>query len=271
MKKTLITLLALAGVASADYIWQGGSGTITQDDWKNKNNWNITNNSSWVENSNGPLDCDGMYGVKTVINQSLTLSGFNLEGWQPLLQVTNNSTLTATFDKLQCNGASITVDAGSTFNMTVIGDYKDFEGNFYVNGTLNLNLDGDNGIPTTKFTLGDSASLSVSNSTTGDAVTLNANLLGDEAGFIYTRTLLTYNNASFTNVTYEFGEGWTNVGEGEITGAQQYKITNNASGISVSYMAVAPASTPNVPEPTTATLSLLALAGLAARRRRASR
>ncbi|MBQ8243207.1 MAG: PEP-CTERM sorting domain-containing protein [Bacteroidaceae bacterium] len=207
-----------------------------------------------------------MYNVKTVINKSLTLSGFNLEGWQPLLQVTTNSIFTATFDKLQFNGASITVDEGSTFNMKVVGDYKDYTGNFYINGTLNLDLDYDNGIPSTVFTLGDNASLSVSNSTTNGAVTLNANLIGNEAGVIYTRDLLTYNNAAFTNVAYNFGEGWTNVGDGEITGANQYKITNNTTGISVSYMAVAP-----IPEPTTATLSLLALAGLAARRRRASR
>ncbi len=41
--------------------------------------------------------------------------------------------------------------------------------------------------------------------------------------------------------------------------------------VKVTEMSLVPASSPVVPEPTTATLSLLALAGLAARRRRASR
>lgn len=56
------------------------------------------------------------------------------------------------------------------------------------------------------------------------------------------------------------------------TGAESKGATVTISDIALSYTAVPAAPvTPAVPEPTTATLSLLALAGLAARRRRASR
>lgn len=48
-------------------------------------------------------------------------------------------------------------------------------------------------------------------------------------------------------------------------------LTASDMTIKVTEMSLIPASSPVVPEPTTATLSLLALAGLAARRRRASR
>jgi len=48
-------------------------------------------------------------------------------------------------------------------------------------------------------------------------------------------------------------------------------LTASNMTIKVTEMSLIPASSPVVPEPTTATLSLLALAGLAARRRRASR
>ena len=48
-------------------------------------------------------------------------------------------------------------------------------------------------------------------------------------------------------------------------------LTASNMTIKVTEMSLVPASSPVVPEPTTATLSLLALAGLAARRRRASR
>lgn len=263
MKKTLIALMALAGVASADYVWNGPSGSITSTQWGDKSNWTFTNGSSWNNNSVTGPNTDAMYDANIVVNQSITLSGFRIEGYLPKFTVTNNSTFTATFVKFQ-GPAVIDVDSGSTFNLTIDGDYKDNTATFTVDGTLNLDATDDNGWCTTTFTLGNNGSLSISNANNcASSVTLNATLQGSEAGSIYTRSLLTYSNASLTNVAYNFGEGWTDVGEGEITGAKQYKITNDANGISVNYMAVAP-----IPEPTTATLSLLALAGLAARRRR---
>ena len=264
MKKTLIALMALAGVASADYIWNGPSGFITSSQWGDKSNWTFDKGSSWNNASVSGPNTDAMYDANIVVNQSITLSGFTLEGYLPKFTVTNNSTFTATFNKFQ--GASvIVVDSGSTFNLTINGDYKDSSAKFTVDGILNLDATDDTAWSTTNiFTIGDSGSLTIANANNcGSSVTLKAQLSGDEAGVIYTRTLLTYDNASLTNVEFDFGQGWKDVEGGEITGVNQYKITNNAQGIYVSYMAVAP-----IPEPTTATLSLLALAGLAARRRR---
>ena len=257
--------MALAGVASADYVWKGGSGTITSTDWATATNWNCTNGSTWASGTNGP-NTNGMFNTNVEINQSITLSGFMLEGYYSKFTIKNNSTFTATFKKFQ-GPSDVVVDSGSTFNLTVDGDFKDGS-EFTVNGTLNLDATGDNEWSQEHvFTLGNNGSLTIANANNcGSSVTLKAQLNGDEAGVIYTRTLLTYDNASLTNVEFDFGQGWKDVEGGEITGVNQYKIANTATGIEVSYMAVAP-----IPEPTTATLSLLALAGLAARRRRASR
>ncbi len=60
-----------------------------------------------------------------------------------------------------------------------------------------------------------------------------------------------------------------NVNTDEITSAYVFSdILSQNDAIAMNEAAIAAMSTPNVPEPTTATLSLLALAGLCARRRR---
>ena len=46
MKKTLITLIALAGMAHADFVWNGG-GSITQELWQTESSWSITGSDSW--------------------------------------------------------------------------------------------------------------------------------------------------------------------------------------------------------------------------------
>lgn len=204
-----------------------------------------------------------MYKAHIVIRDSITIEPV-LEGWFPTMSIENNSTVTAVFSKFQA--PTMSVSEGSTFNVTVNGDLKDGQ-NYTINGTMILNATDDNALGNVTLTLGDVAQFTLKNSThavtgnNGGLFTLNAHLFGAD-GEISTRTLIRYDNASisgFDKITCNFGEGWTNVGNGDITGVYQYKLVNTSAGLTVEYM---------VPEPTTAALSLLALAGLAARRRR---
>ncbi len=269
MKKTLIALLTLSGVASADFVWNGGAGTISATEWAKESNWTLTGTDVGTWNGTvGPgapgqasgSAGDAMYKAHIVIRDSITIEPL-LEGWFPTMCIENNSSVTAVFKKFQA--PTISVGEGSTFDITVDGDIKDGQ-NYTVNGTMILNATDDADLQAIRLTLGDNASFTLKNSsyTTGNegSVTLNANLFGVD-GEITTRTLIQYENASIglDLISCNFGEGWTNVGDGEVTGIYQYKLVNTSTGLTVKYM---------VPEPTTAALSLLALAGLAARRRR---
>jgi len=173
-----------------------------------------------------------------------------------------------TLKKLQ-GGGYVTVDETSTLNLAITGAHKDNAFTFNIDGTLDLdfrNVNRVEGNPpgNTVFNIGDGASITIKNHTFESALTLNATLLNaaaaGESGVLTTRALLKLQNVTAGTIEGHFGEGWTNVGDGEVTGAMQYKLTTTDAGVFVSYMVI--------PEPATATLSLLALAGLAARRRR---
>ena len=71
--------------------------------------------------------------------------------------------------------------------------------------------------------------------------------------------MLTMTKGNSTVATLEIADGLT---------ASNITLGSNITGISGLSMTTTPAPSDSVPEPTTATLSLLALAGLAARRRR---
>ena len=53
MKKTLITLIALAGIAYADFIRNGGE-SITQELWQTESSWTVTGSDSWPSAGTGP-------------------------------------------------------------------------------------------------------------------------------------------------------------------------------------------------------------------------
>ena len=272
--------MALVGVASADFVWLGGSGTINADQWGNQANWNLTEGDTWA-GTVGPGATgqpsgdsgDAMYKAHTVIGESITIQPL-LEGWKNTVTINNNSTVSATFSKFQ--GSTITVESGSTFNVVVNGDVKDGQ-TYTIDGTMILDASGDDSnLSNVSLTLGNNASFTLKGCNHGltyeyqqgkyantGTVTINTNLFGTESG-ILSRTLIGYDSANIVleRISCNFGENWTNVGaEGEITEAYQYKLVNTSNGLTVEYAV-------NIPEPTTATLSLLALAGLAARRRR---
>ncbi len=232
MKKTIITLLALAGVAAAD---------STQELWSlDFTGTNLT--SSFADGvSLSTLPTSG-------INNGLTL---------------NNAPLTLTQ-----TGSILTYEDQFVFSVTLevnshLGNWPELVGfgnnsnnwkaAYYVQDS-NFVLD-KNGFGTPDET----------NKAIGDvSVTLN------------TPITLSFKSDGEGTITMYVGDtvaGYTTIGDGYLTqtiekfaigGRIGGKAGNNAD------VTVYGASLSIIPEPTTATLSLLALAGLAARRRRAS-
>lgn len=277
MKKTIVVLMALAGVASADYVWKGGS-TIDSDGWKNSENWTLGEGDTF--NGNGPgMTSSNMWGDIYVSGASGSVGNednFTLEGWSLDLHLSNSTDLT--FQRIQKfqGGANITID--ETSSLTIYSYYGgndgssinlDNKGSFTLGYSLrtqggdgfNMNL-FDTGIVTLK-------AQNTNGTNSAKVASITAMLTGTEAG-IQERILINKESGvSFdsTETTYTFtdvnGSVMTAVDSLEALAAAtapSYYVTKDDKGIKVSYVLV--------PEPTTATLSLLALAGLAARRRR---
>lgn len=254
MKKTLIALIALAGIASADWTNDTDastsftiSGTGYASDYRLIMNGNDTNDKTIEITSTGTttiaaIDGNGLNNIDSVT--------FNIDG-----------TLTITdYVKLSNKAGNKTIlDLGNT-------------------GSIILSRAG------AAFSSADQAT----------ALTLNAGLLSGETE----RTLITCDYLKVKSLTLNITAptGYTNGGlVYEYNGAYYSDVTMNASGYctitdvtktieledgkvytvadirgnskasikGLSLLATAP-----IPEPTTATLSLLALVGLAARRRR---
>ena len=266
MKKTIVALMALCSVALADYTWTGGNGTITSTQWADESNWTLSGGSVWRSDGSGPGTTNSnMWDTIVLDGAGIVVDSISQEGWAPKYTVKNGAV--ATFNLVKMQGASngFTIGDGSSLTLNVSGAYKDntFTYNVADTGSLTINLQSPSGVNANGLSVfnvgtGGSVTLTAVGSVTLGGGTVNATLADAGDGYIVTRELISLSNVSFETYTYNFGEGWTAVDE--ITGANQYKIERTATGISVSYMAV--------PEPTTATLSLLALAGLAARRRR---
>ena len=225
MKKTLITLLALAGVASADTadaitLWNTGfsiesSGSWTLDeeitDYITSSAWSLkkANNESLLSTTTNSAELRPNTNI------------FTQQGWYLDFTLTNTSETAViinslTFDTLLFSGGGVYQSSTNTpkFNFTLTyGDNTVTEKDWLITGTGNANP--DNGVVTLNF---------------AEGIELAA-----EDGAI--------------NIRFAVDKG--NYTNGCFIGLK----TISASGVLV-------------PEPATATLSLLALAGLAARRRR---
>ena len=144
--------------------------------------------------------------------------------------------------------------------------------NFYVNmtgsGWVDINADYGTKITVNNMTggtiyLNDSGALDLGSTTLNSSVTVDCTLTtsADTGYSILTRTLLTGDFSAWTGTVNV--QGFTQLTEGELAAdsscAGMYTVSATTSGLVVSYV---------TPEPTTATLSLLALAGLCVRRRR---
>ena len=243
MKKTLIALMALAGVASAasELIYWGGD--------RGEDLLTIANGYTPYLTVNGNNQAPG-----SVVNT---------------LKTVGDNTYDLTFDPTRDGGIknpSFALNDAIYLNSLTIGENKptSFTINFGTSGSITTAQNINFGESVQSFTI--SASMT------------DEQLVDLEAGKVVTRTLMT-GNANWG--IWNFGDkgtktfsidnlaGYTYVGAVENTdelkdGEFGYIYTNTDSVDTVA-LAVKGLS---VPEPTTATLSLLALAGLAARRRR---
>lgn len=272
MKKTLIALVALSGLAMADYTWTGGD--VIADDsveaWKNADNWDVS-----TINGNGPMTTGSNMWDKVIISNgsSIVLSNsVQIEGWVPKMEITNGSSLTVNkMAKIQ-NGGTFTVGEGSSLVIATLtqGDngYKGGVTNtFVVDGTLDINFNGptpDHGTATS-ITLGGDAAVTLRNLNNVNSVMNVTADLGTPASSeiqLLTRELMTLVNVTLGTVNYDMGANYRESAAPLTATAGdvgKFYVFTEGNKLKVSYV---------TPEPATATLSLLALAGLAARRRR---
>ena len=224
MKKTIIALMALAGVAMADDlpITLGGETVAEQ----------LT--------SNGQFNWDGTVG--------------NLDSWEVSFDITPvlKKNETALNEQVLFSTTKVSSGAyGVRFSVTS-------------DGTVMI-TDGSSALKTTEETV----------FTCGTETPITISFVADYTGEDYTggtftvtsgeKTLLTYEAAAtleYTALEDGYASVWTQSGNGDSSCTFEFR------NITVSQLEnnVIPSAT--VPEPATATLSLLALAGLAARRRR---
>lgn len=263
MKKTIIAIFALAGVAMGETVTTTYTPFSSADDWELRGLGNargeqvdvkkptITNNTA---NSTNPNWCRpvGYYSFDTPLTlsntaDSLTFS-FTLTGAE------KNSVATIAFEGSDGSGARSLVmgscyrgQDGVSNNNFAFGSINKNDGNAYLLGS-----DGDWQGKAYNIT-----PITLLGGITENAVTFSGSIAWDEQknGFMFTLTqgnsTASYNlgaNYTLTSLNLTFDGGNTN---------------NNSytfSDFTISHK--------SIPEPTTATLSLLALAGLAMRRRR---
>mgnify|MGYP003296534800 CR=1 FL=1 len=246
MKKTLIALMALAGVAAADIT------TITTE-WNFDNNLTSTGSvvttGSWVKGQDGLTEAT--YGVDDVYGSYLVLDG---KGY-----VKVNNTYWSTGSGTLALGSN---DTSFTISATVMFDSIPSE--IFLMGTSNNHDEGF------AFTLMDGklalTAKSIAHNTLNSMTALTADTwytLGVSYDAETNVANFSVNGNSVGTLTLSSGYDAAEAvgmaigagGADQAQGVWSGKIAN----LSI---------TTTVPEPTTATLSLLALAGLAARRRR---
>ena len=293
MKKTLFAAILLAGasVAYADWYWQGGD-QITSENWQVLSNWN----SSASGDGNAPTVTPGWpdsnnWDAIRISNASGSVG--TLEGWAMKLYLTN-SDLNITAKKLQGGDPGCVFDIDQSSSLTYTCTANNFQGakNISVAGSLTMNFDGGvstdarligawnitlsgNGTATMTRTSGTGGSLGdlTLNLTGSNLVDLSQFSLDSSAGsfsVVSTKVITLGNGVNFSR-TMSLADGSTVDGlsltkaEGDLIANAEnvgkYTLTQEADGVYLNCVVA-------VPEPATATLSLLALAGLCARRRR---
>ena len=230
MKKTLITLLALAGVAAAAPLTLPGTDDFT---------WIAGSNASGIGTGSSAAIIENLAAAITADN----IGNTDLTGW---FGGTGQA-----YGQSSYNDITITATNSFTFKSrpSLSGEYV----------ALGVSLEETASAITLTFSNDKKAAYSL---WSYDATTSTATELIATTGLTTAGTVdVTYNTAD-VNPSTLFVVWTANPSTGNAGGGTDITI----SDIALSYTAV-PAA-PAVPEPTTATLSLLALAGLAARRRR---
>lgn len=267
MKKTLIALIALAGVATAE--------TTSFNPLKSTDNWTLNNNNKEQNKSTAPVlnstdatltytsgDWSQGYAVYTFDkNQPLTLTrpGDNVEV-KFTIESTNADTLVT--GAIIGGGKAIVLGQGSYSDKVAGSNNQDCVG---ITAGITTTVDGNFYQMQSAGTKGVYVSPTEGSQKTGlvwdngsakpQSATLTTTIAWSEEANKFVATLK-YNEESW--VSYELGESYTlEKLVFSLDGA--HNTTQKVSGLSVTYA---------IPEPATATLSLLALCGLAARRRR---
>ena len=300
MKKTLFTvaLFACASTAFADWYWQGGA-TIDTESWGNVDNWNSAADGTGSAPAQAPATTGSNIWDK--LHFDGVSGGYQdgkLEGWSLNLDLTNSSSLSLNVGKLQ-SSSSISVDASSSLllNIGTSGYSYSSAGDksFDIAGQVTLKFTGKpNANAAWNVTLRGNGTLNIVRNTatldssyTGfSSLTLN---LSNSSLFTTVEQALAYEVCSVKVVGLSSENSSANmpidatqvslaagtklgeldavlvssaddlVADADHLGNYMFEVKDD--GIYVNYVAA-------VPEPTTATLSLLALAGLCARRRR---
>ena len=251
MKKTLITLLALTGVAAAD--------TVTIAPLTSSEGWTVGH-----ENTRKTINA-----VLDTTAATLTLTNADWSRGYGVYTLADAITLTNVADRLTVSFTINTTNLNSLVTGTLVGSGKAItlgHGSYNDSGE-----NGGNGIQSGISTDTTGVFYNMQKSTTGgvfvtpdktvdDSFTANTPLtLTTTVEWNTTKSQfvasLSYGETSLTS--YDLGTSYT---LDKLVFSLDGSSTQTVSGVSVSANLV--------PEPATATLSLLALAGLAARRRR---
>lgn len=305
MRKSIISLLLISGIAMAEtYTWTGQKG---DNKWGTSENWitaggtvptalpgyTNTEEDTYIIGDNAVVSADkhsvGNLGASLIVGDNVTLGG----NWAFIFKnITIGKNFTSTFsgDGIKWG---IDSDVSSTPNTLILNSSYSFSNNILtsigVGSTVSFGTEGIINLSS------DNNQMAVSK-LGGKALTLNAEftLINWEGGplELNTRYLITGNNIWYRDVTnenkvvdytastmsdtngqtltkYDIAKSetatWTlngvAVSEDKLTAGAYRFIATETGGIGVQYFNY-------IPEPTTATLSLLALSGLAARRRR---
>ena len=238
MKKTFITLLALAGVAlGADYtvenVWSADFGTAYTGGYQ------VSGTLTSVGTVWDVVAVEG--GTQTSGNKRVHMAGGVYGSWTDDFEISITLTL----------GDPITASNGWPVFAEVAGNGTSLRFGPYTNAGNYVSLDGNltKGTTDTSFSVASGETYTVTLTKIGTAVTLAV-----DGTVVSDGTLASNVSGNITDIAL-----------GGDTGSN-YRI--NETVHSISYGLVTVAESPVVPEPATATLTLLALAGLAARRRR---
>ncbi len=263
MKKTIIALLALGGIAM-------GVETVTINSESTGTLW--TNGGTATEYVFQVVDNASIAGI------GVTTNGGNLK--KVTLQIEEGKSLT-TSGALQLNNRAqtnfegvITLEAGSTLNVGGIIQFNSSNGNtsYTTTGAITLGQGATISATSLDFVSGQTTqSLTITGTFDAEKLAgLTASTYGEGTSVVTNLITLTggvknlgVEQMTFSDIAALEALGYTNVGvvnAASLVTRGTYGLVYSNTGFQL--MAV------SVPEPTTATLSLLALAGLAARRRR---
>lgn len=284
MKKTIITLMALAGVACAAEVTWTGEGSDSR--WGTAANWSTnsvpTDGDTIIINDGSSVTWDGTAsGVKYNSNTSWSVtngSSLTLSTKDPN---SSNPSSNPRFDGSFYIDATSTVTTCATFlegTSTILGTL--YVGNLVDPSSSNAIINfGETGI--IKYLDGSKNGIEGNNRTLTLGATLNTGIVAEGANYTVEKRYLIAGDSGndFSITLYQTltlaGGTMTSAASGEALVAAKsltssvedfgkYVLGNDNGGVYVQYVK----SDVLIPEPATATLSLLALAGLCARRRR---